>query len=457
MQHPDFHPAQNKDQGPVSGILARFGARHYLGLTGLALLGAALWLPLPQPEPLLAPAPTPVDNAALDAKLDLAPRRDLPLSVAQLALQVVPELAWQNAMIRSGDSLSALFKRNQLNPRDLHDIMQLPIASEVLRKVLPGRQLSFSLDGHGQLQAIRYEQDALNSLVIQRDGGQFVAKQISKPVVTREQFGSATITSSLFAAGQSAGLPDSVIMELANIFGYDIDFVLDLRAGDQFALAYEERLVDGTPVSPGPILAAEFVNQGERYRAVRYVDSSGRASYFTPDGKSLRKAFLRAPVPFSRVSSNFNLARKHPILNKIRAHKGVDYGAPAGTPIYAAGDGRVSFIGIKGGYGRLVALQHGNQYTTHYAHLSRYAKGLRAGSRVRQGEIIGYVGASGLATAPHLHYEFLVNGVHRNPRTVPLPQAEPVAAAERDRFIAAIQGPLLRLDARTRVLLAQAR
>lgn len=454
MQHPDFHPSHHKDQGPVAGALARFGSRHYMAVAGILLLLLALWLPVPQ----TLPEPGPL-SAAEEAQLAQLPRVELPLAIAELALVALPvrEHSWQNATIRAGDTLSTLFKRNNLSLSDLHTIMQLPVASDVLRRVLPGRQLSFSLDEQGQLQAIRYEQDALNSLVIQRQNGEFVARQDSKPVVSREQFGAATITSSLFAAGQQAGLPDSVIMELANIFGYDIDFVLDLRQGDQFSLIFEERLVDGTPISPGPILAAEFVNQGQRFRAVRYLDSEGRASYYTPEGKSLRKAFLRTPVPFSRVSSNFNLARKHPILNRIRAHNGVDYAAPAGTPIYAAGDGRVSFVGTKGGYGRMVAIQHGNQYKTHYAHLSRFAKGLRSGSRVRQGEIIGYVGASGLATAPHLHYEFLVNGVYRNPRTVPLPQAEPVPAAERERFFAAVQGPLMRLDARSRVLLAQAR
>ncbi|MFN4290011.1 MAG: OapA family protein [Permianibacter sp.] len=438
----------------MAGALARFGSRHYMAVAGILLLLLALWLPVPQ----TLPEPGPL-SAAEEAQLAQLPRVELPLAMAELALVALPvrEHSWQNATIRAGDTLSTLFKRNNLSLSDLHTIMQLPVASDVLRRVLPGRQLSFSLDEQGQLQAIRYEQDALNSLVIQRQNGEFVAHQDSKPVVSREQFGAATITSSLFAAGQQAGLPDSVIMELANIFGYDIDFVLDLRQGDQFSLIFEERLVDGTPISPGPILAAEFVNQGQRFRAVRYLDSEGRASYYTPEGKSLRKAFLRTPVPFSRVSSNFNLARKHPILNRIRAHNGVDYAAPAGTPIYAAGDGRVSFVGTKGGYGRMVAIQHGNQYKTHYAHLSRFAKGLRSGSRVRQGEIIGYVGASGLATAPHLHYEFLVNGVYRNPRTVPLPQAEPVPAAERERFFAAVQGPLMRLDARSRVLLAQAR
>ncbi|MFZ5843719.1 MAG: OapA family protein [Pseudomonadota bacterium] len=438
----------------MAGALARFGSRHYMAVAGILLLLLALWLPVPQ----TLPEPGPL-SAAEEAQLAQLPRVELPLAIAELALVALPvrEHSWQNATIRAGDTLSTLFKRNNLSLSDLHTIMQLPVASDVLRRVLPGRQLSFSLDEQGQLQAIRYEQDALNSLVIQRQNGEFVARQDSKPVVSREQFGAATITSSLFAAGQQAGLPDSVIMELANIFGYDIDFVLDLRQGDQFSLIFEERLVDGTPISPGPILAAEFVNQGQRFRAVRYLDSEGRASYYTPEGKSLRKAFLRTPVPFSRVSSNFNLARKHPILNRIRAHNGVDYAAPAGTPIYAAGDGRVSFVGTKGGYGRMVAIQHGNQYKTHYAHLSRFAKGLRSGSRVRQGEIIGYVGASGLATAPHLHYEFLVNGVYRNPRTVPLPQAEPVPAAERERFFAAVQGPLMRLDARSRVLLAQAR
>jgi murein DD-endopeptidase MepM/ murein hydrolase activator NlpD len=225
-----------------------------------------------------------------------------------------------------------------------------------------------------------------------------------------------------------------------------VDFVLDIRENDEFVVLYEELWQDGSRVKDGEILAAEFVNQGETLRAIRYTDSEGRSDYFSPEGNSMRKAFIRAPVDFTRISSNFNPNRKHPILNKIRAHKGVDYAAPNGTPIKAAGDGKVIFAGRKNGYGNCIILQHGGNITTLYAHMSKFSKDGRVGKRVVQGQVVGYVGATGLATAPHLHYEYRVNGVHRNPRTVKLPQANPVAAKYREDFLAEADAMMSQLD-----------
>jgi murein DD-endopeptidase MepM/ murein hydrolase activator NlpD len=235
-----------------------------------------------------------------------------------------------------------------------------------------------------------------------------------------------TIESSLFEAAADADIPEDVIMNLVGIFGWDIDFSLDIRRGDRFGIVYEELYRDDVKIRSGRILAARFINNGKTYRAVLYTDPEGNSDYYSPDGKSMRKAFLRSPVEFSRISSRFSNKRWHPILSKWRSHKGVDYAAPRGTPVKAAGDGKVIHVGTQGGYGRLVVIRHGGRYTTAYGHLNGYARGIRVGAKVKQGQIIGYVGSSGLATGPHLHYEFRVNGVHRNPLTVKLPEAEPV-------------------------------
>jgi murein DD-endopeptidase MepM/ murein hydrolase activator NlpD len=231
-------------------------------------------------------------------------------------------------------------------------------------------------------------------------------------------------------------------MNLAGIFAWDVDFVLDIRAGDDYYILYEEIWQDGKFVTTGEIIAAEFNNAGRTNHAIRFVDREGRSDYFTPEGRSVRKAFVRAPVDFTRISSNFNPRRKHPVLNTIRAHKGVDYAAPKGTPIKAAGDGKVIFRGRKGGYGNAIILQHGGNITTLYAHMTSFAKSAQNGRRVKQGQTIGYVGSTGLATAAHLHYEYRINGVHRNPRTVALPQADPIREEYRDEFIASAQ-PIL--------------
>ena len=244
------------------------------------------------------------------------------------------------------------------------------------------------------------------------------------------------IESSLFESAAQAGLSDKTIMNVAGIFAWDVDFILDIREGDNYYIQFEEIWQDGEYVTDGEIIAAEFNNNGRQIQAIRFTDSENNSDYFTPTGNSIRKAFIRAPVDFTRISSNFNPKRRHPILNTIRAHRGVDYAAPRGTPIKAAGDGKVIFRGNKSGYGKCVILQHGGNITTLYAHMSSFNAKARLGTRVRQGQTIGYVGKTGLATANHLHYEYRVNGVHRNPRTVPLPDAEPIAAEYRERFLA---------------------
>ncbi len=453
IQQRDFKPRQSNDRGEAAGVLARFGARHHLIMLAMALLLLALFMPGWRLQRLL---PAPLSDSQ-EHFLSSLPRTDLVIELHNetVSSHEIP-LQWQTLKVRSGETLAAIFRREQLDLQEMHTMLRLPVVADTIRKLRPGQSLHIGRDEHGQWQQLRYEEDLINTLVVHRDADQFSAERTTKPVQTRTQFAVGTITSSLFAAGEAAGISDALVMELANVFGYDIDFALDIRQGDQFALVYEEKLVEGIPVAAGTILAAEFVNAGQRFKAVRYTDKQGYANYYTPDGKAMRKAFLRAPLQFSRISSNFSLSRKHPILNKVRAHKGIDYAAPAGTPVFAAGDGRVSFVGIRGGFGRLVAIQHGAQYTTHYGHLSRFGAGISTGTRVRQGQVIGYVGSSGLATAPHLHYEFLMNGVARNPRTIALPTAEPVPANEKERFLAAVSAPLLQLDNQSRLILAKA-
>ena len=275
-----------------------------------------------------------------------------------------------------------------------------------------------------------------SALQIEKDASSFVAKVVDRPVETRKRHAYGVIDTSLFESGAEAGLSDKVIMNVAGIFAWDVDFVLDIRSGDNYYIQYEEIWQDGEFVTDGEIIAAEFNNNGRSIQAIRFKDKNDRSDYFTPEGNSVRKAFIRNPVDFTRISSNFNPNRRHPILNTIRAHRGVDYAAPRGTPIKASGDGKVIFRGTKSGYGKAVILQHGGNITTLYAHMSGFAAKARLGSRVRQGQTIGYVGATGLATANHLHYEYRINGVHRNPRTVSLPDAEPIADEYREKFLA---------------------
>ena len=339
-------------------------------------------------------------------------------------------------VVNRNDTMDRLFRRFELNLGDLASLRNLPELRTQVDRLKPGELLRFMHRG-GELVGLERKLSDSETLKVTRDANGFSSDVLENPLEIRTLSASAVIDSSLFQAAADADLNERIAFDLADIFQYDIDFVLDIQQGDRFSIVYEEVLQDGVPLRTGNILAAKFVNEGREYRAVRYVDSNGHAQYYTPDGKSLRKAFIRAPVQFSRVSSSFNTARKHPVLNLIRAHKGVDYAAPIGPPVRAAGDGRVRFVGSQGGYGNVIELEHGSGVVTVYGHLSRFAAQTKRGAHVELGSVIGYVGMTGLATGPHLHYEYRIRGQHQNPQTVSLPDADPIAAAERAHFMAA--------------------
>jgi len=364
------------------------------------------------------------------------------------------ELHWASDKVRSGDSLASIFKRQQLDPTDLHNIMALGKITRTLSALQPGQMFRFQVNEAGKLEAMEYEINQLESLLVSRQPDeQFEARAIQHTLDNRLAYTAGKISTSLFEAGKQAGMTDNLIMELVGIFGWDIDFAMDIRAGDHFSVLYEEQFLEGEKVKDGPVVAAEFTSQGRTYRAVRYTDANGRTNYYTPDGHSMRKAFLRTPVDFRRISSRFGV-RHHPTLNRMKMHKGVDYAAKSGTPIKAAGDGKIVFRGRKGGYGRVIIIQHGGHYSTLYAHMRGFKRGQYVGKRVKQGQIIGYVGSSGRATGPHLHYEFRVNGVHRNPLTIKLPNAAPIKTAYRQDFELKTSGLLSQLDLYKRTQIA---
>jgi len=294
--------------------------------------------------------------------------------------------------------------------------------------------LELALNSEGGLDRLRLVKSKLESVVFIHNGESYDLETVERTPEIRTHFVSGDIQNSLYTGAQRAGLSDSKIMELAQIFGWDIDFALDIRKGDQFRVLYEEKYLDGKKIGEGNILAAEFTNNGDTFAAVRYTDSNGDTNYYTPDGRSMRKAFLRSPVDFRRISSGFKPERYHPVLGIKRPHRGTDYAAKTGTPIKASGDGKVIWRGTKGGYGKTIIVQHGGNITTLYAHMSKYNAKVTSGSRVKQGQTIGYVGMTGTATGPHLHYEFRVNGVHKNPMTVKLPDAQPIDKKELAKF-----------------------
>lgn len=386
-------------------------------------------------------------TSAMDSPVPAAPvAEDTVDSPAVVDVPEVPQLNWSEFEIKSGDTLSSLFKQAGFNDGLMLSVIHGEGEAEKLQRLYAGETIAFATDDAGELAAINLQRSRLEALKIERTAEGFVGEKVVREPEARVTYAEAEIESSLFGAGQTAGLTDKLTMELAGIFGWDIDFVLDIRRGDRFNLVYEELYLDGEKIDNGRILAATFVNQDRELKAVLYTDADGVSAYYTPEGRSMRKAFLRTPVDFARISSHFNLSRRHPVLHRIRAHKGTDYAAAPGTPIKAAGDGRVIHAGRKGGFGNAVVLQHGNNITTLYAHMRSFARGIRTGQRVTQGQVIGYVGSSGLATGPHLHYEFRVNGAPRNPVTVTLPDAAPVPSDEMPRFIAATQSTLAQLD-----------
>jgi murein DD-endopeptidase MepM/ murein hydrolase activator NlpD len=327
--------------------------------------------------------------------------------------------------VRRNDTLDQIFRSVGIDMAALAELRQRPEVRRALDIVRPGDIITFT-HVDGVLQSLNRQISNTLTLSVARSDAGFAVNYVENPLETEIVGRRAQITSSLFAAGQDAGMSAETIMTLANqIFGWDIDFALDIRQGDEFSVLYEQKFQDGEYVNDGRVLAAEFVNQGKMHRAVWFQSKDGDVQgYFTPEGKGMRKAFLRAPLDFTRVSSVFNPRRKHPISGVVRAHKGVDYAAPTGTPIWAAGDGRVQFAGRKGGYGNVVMIDHGKGISTVYGHMSRFGKSSRVGRTVQQGDIVGYVGMTGAATGPHLHYEYRINGAHKNPATIPLPRTE---------------------------------
>lgn len=353
--------------------------------------------------------------------------------------------AWRSYTVENGDTLSSLFTKAGVSAQTLYRVTHTAEHKKELTRLFPGQTVEFLIEGD-ELKKLRLIKSQLVSTLVEKTADGYRSTIIERQPEVQHRYVSGDIHNSLFTDAGAAGLPERLIMELASIFGWDVDFALDIRSGDSFSVIYEERYLDGEPIGEGNIVAAQFINQGRDLTALRYTDSNGRSSYYTPDGHSMRKAFLRTPVDFARISSRFSLSRKHPVLNRIRAHKGTDYAARTGTPIKAAGDGKIIWRGTKGGFGRTVIIQHGSNITTLYAHMSNYKRGQQNGSRVRQGDIIGYVGQSGLASGPHLHYEFRLNGVHKNPQTVALPHAAPIPRAEKPAFEAVANTLMTQLE-----------
>lgn len=442
----------NKDyKDPFTYSLARDKSKPYrqrwLALVGgLAVLGAVT--ASVQHHPNSSPLPEVTLHKTLALPVIVEPVETATISTSQ------PQWREYNLRIGKGDTLASLLQRQQIARPVQAQIFALAESIKVLRQLKIGDLLNFRQSLAGELEEISYKVSETTTLYIRRSGTDFSADFFVDPPQRRVLHATGTVKDSLYLAGQSAGLSDNLIMELVGIFGWDVDFALDVRAGDRFSLVYEGLYRDGEQIGTGNILAAEYVNQGRSVKAIRFELEGGQADFFSPDGKRLRKAFLRSPLNFSRISSGFSLRRKHPILHKFRAHKGVDYAARSGTPVWSTGEGKIAYRATKGGYGKVVEVNHGKRYSTLYAHLSDFVRGQSIGKRVRQGEVIGFVGSTGLATGPHLHYEFRVNGVHRNPLTVRLPTAEPLPKQHQEKFQQQAKPLLAQLDVLLRSQLA---
>ncbi len=424
----------------LAALWQRFAHEHWLV--------AALLLSITLMVMAIVPGLSRVVQAATTSRVELSV--ELPQREQDAAAPTLQRGPWKTVKVSAGQTLGQICSNLGIAMADMYKVLDYPGARKPLTQLQVGAELAFDIGEHGALRAIRFDRDDSQRVQLSLNGEQVLETVTARELQSRVQVASAEINSSLFAAGAAAGLRDATLLELANVFGYDIDFAQDIRAGDRFTVVYEEIWRDGEFVRSGDIVAATFVNQGREFAAYRYTTSDGKLGYYDEEGRPVKKSFLRMPIEFARISSRFTSARKHPILGKVRAHQGVDYAARTGTPIRAAGDGRVAFAGWKGGYGRAVILDHGRGYTTLYGHMSRFGK-YHTGQRVVQGSVIGYVGASGLATGPHLHYEFRVAGVHRDPLKVTLPKPEPLPRNEMARFTAQV------MPMRTQLALLQAR
>ena len=353
---------------------------------------------------------------------------------------------WREERIGRGDTLSSLLTRMGVNGADIHDFLSASRDAPALGRLAPGKTVLARVSSAGQLMLFRHLASDERLVTVTRVGGTFRVEQAQVTLEPRMIMRSGKIQGSLFGATDAADVPDRIATEMAEAFSGDIDFHKDLRRGDHFSVVYEALYFDGQMIKTGRLLAAEFVNQDKSHRALYFKDAQGREGYYTPEGQSMKRAFLKSPMPFTRISSGFSNARYHPVLKEWRAHKGIDYAAPTGTPIRAIADSVVSFVGYQGGYGNLIVLNHQGSYSSAYGHLARFGKGIRRGTRVNQGQVIGHVGATGLATGPHLHYEFRVNGVQKNPLALKLPTSYPLDARSKGPFVAKAQSLVQRLD-----------
>ncbi|HET7797943.1 MAG TPA: peptidoglycan DD-metalloendopeptidase family protein, partial [Nevskia sp.] len=352
--------------------------------------------------------------------------------------------SWSVVSVRSGQTVGDIFHQNGVNPGILQQLLGNGANASALKNVHPGDEFAFLRAADGALRGLRFDRDDHTRIVVSFDADGMHQRTVDRLIERRTHVAHGIVEHSLFDAGAQAGMSDSMVLKLANAFGYDIDFAQDLRQGDSFTVIYDEVYREGERLRDGEIVGATFINRGKRYSAFRYTDSAGNTMFYSDDGRPLRKAFLRTPVEFTRISSMFTAGRMHPILGTMRAHRGVDYAAASGTPIHAAGDGKITFRGWQNGYGNVVILQHGGHYSTLYGHMSRFAS-IRDGQHVSQGQTIGYVGMTGMATGPHLHYEFRIDGTHRDPLSVTLPKAEPLPQVELARFYGQTQPMLAKL------------
>ena len=357
----------------------------------------------------------------------------LPLPKAQ-QLGAATRSGWQYVRVRSGETLGIVFEQMKLPATLMHRLLDETSQRTALTRLREGQELGFEIDAAGQLKTLRFDRDAASRVDLLVDGDRIRENVHVRPIERRVELAGGSITSSLYRDGARAGLSNGAINDMANIFKYDIDFVEDVRRGDTFQVVYEELWREGQRIGTGQVIGATFINRGKRYTAFAY-QQNGKTEYFDETGRPLKKVLMRVPIEFARLSSTFGM-RKHPVLGRMRAHKGVDYAARSGTPIMAAGDAKVAFAGWKSGYGRAVILDHGQGRSTLYGHMSSWGK-YKAGQRVSQGSTIGYVGMSGLATGPHLHYEFRINGKQVNPLTVTMPKPAPLSGAELVKFRAA--------------------
>ncbi|MCG8275194.1 peptidoglycan DD-metalloendopeptidase family protein [Stenotrophomonas sp. NLF4-10] len=388
----------------------------------------------------------------------------LPVSQATLALPLpplppthrseVPGDSWQVLRVEPGQTLSGLFASVGVPATVMHQVLEHPGTREVLTRLRPGAEVAFDLPVDGELRALRFDRDANHRVQLSLQGGKIQEQVLERVTSTRTVVTSGEITSSLYAAARKAGLSPSAIATMTEeIFNYDIDFSREVQRGDRFSVVLDETWREGERIDTSKILAATFTTGGKTYTGFRY-EHGGKTEYFDIDGRPLKKSFMRMPVSYTRISSTFGM-RKHPVLGTIRGHKGIDYAARTGTPIMAAGDARVQFAGTQRGYGNVVILDHGRGYSTLYGHMSRFGK-IKAGQRVSQGTVIGYVGMTGLATGPHLHYEFRVNGQQRNPASVTMPPPEPLKGAALVAFRAQTAPAMARIRGMEEMLYARA-